>query len=128
MLFRSIEEQKRSVDEMPVALAKQYIQSHIREDISLETVAEKVHLSHTYFSMLFKKETGRNFIDYVIWARMEEAKRLLAESQMPVSDIAEAVGYLDIRSFSKRFKKEVGITPSHFRKYHLDSQIDWWMQ
>ena len=121
-----IEESKSQIQNIPVAQAKKYLEQHIGEDISLEMLAEKVNLSPSYFSTLFKNTTGKNYMEYVLTLRIEEAKRLLTETNMSVNDIAAAVGYLDVHSFSKRFKKDVGIIPTKYRKYHLDSDAKWW--
>lgn len=118
--------QKQAIESIPVVRVKQYIQKHLAREITLEQMAEEVHLSPTYLSALFKKTTGTNFLDYVIVQRMKEAQRLLIHSEMNISEIAATVGYSDIRAFSKRFKKENGITPTEFRSFHFDCDMDWW--
>lgn len=121
-----INQQKSEIDSVPVVLAKQYIHEHLGEEIRQERVAEEVHLSAAYFSVLFKRVAGCTFSEYVIKERIRCAKKLLTTSALNISEISDRLGYTDIRAFSKRFKREVGITPSEFRTIHFDSNIDWW--
>lgn len=96
--------------------AKRYMETHFQENISLENVAEHVGLSSYYFSKLFKEYTGINFIDELTRIRVEQAKRLLLESELSLKEICYKVGYNDPNYFSRVFKKTVGMTPSNFRR------------
>ncbi len=109
---------RRTQDARPIRLAKQYIQAHYQEPISLEQVAHEIHLNPVYFSVVFKKEAGVNFMDYLINCRVEKAKDLLKNTPGTVLEIAESVGYKDAKYFSKLFTKVVGITPGEFRKLY----------
>ena len=102
----------------PIRAAAAYIQEHFTEKITLEQTAEQVHLSPVYFSGLFKKETCMNFSEYLTQVRVQEAKRLLKQGTVNVSEVAERVGYSDARHFSKTFQRLVGITPKEYRKLH----------
>lgn len=96
--------------------AKTFIKDHFdQSDLSVESLCEHLHLSPAYFSTLFKRETGMTFISYVTVVRMEEAARLLKETQDKTYLIAEAVGYLDPNYFSYVFKRHFGISPTKFR-------------
>ena len=86
--------------------------------LSLEGLADRFGLSIYYISRFFKEHTGRNFIDHISRIRMEEAKRMLFETNMTLKDIVIAVGYLDIPSFSRKFKRNEGITPGQYREMH----------
>ena len=88
------------------------------EQIRLSEISEMVYMNPSYFSTVFKKETGISFSDYVIEQRIEAAKRLLRESGCSVGEIAERVGYTETAYFSRLFKKQVGIKPSQYRKLH----------
>ena len=101
-----------------VSQAKQYVTQHYAEDITLNIVAQQVCLSPAYLSTLFKSETGCSFIKYLQKVRMDQAKKLLKTSKMRVSDIAEAVGYRDLKFFNKVFLSETTVTPSEYRKYY----------
>ena len=74
-------------------MAKQYVMQHFQDPITLEEVCEAAGFSASYFSSLFKKETGEGFAKYLTRVRMEEAKTLLRETNLPVSEICERVGY-----------------------------------
>ena len=91
-----------------------YLENHFHEKILLEEMANYVYMSPSYFSVLFKQYTGKSFSDYLLDIRMEKAGFLLKESYK-VTDVAERVGYHDIRHFSKSFKKYYGVNPSDFK-------------
>jgi len=110
---------KEEKEEMTVDLirtAKEYIQFHFSRDISLDEISEQVQISPYYFSKLFKKETGENFIEYLTKIRIEKAKKLLSESHMTMKEISDAVGYSNPNYFSHTFKKNVGISPSEYKE------------
>gem|GEM_PF-2035378 len=88
-------------------------------DISLETVAGKYYLNPSYLSHLFKKATGVNFSDYILSVRLDEAKRLLRETNLSAQEIASRVGYKNEKNFYSVFKKAAGISPNKFRKSDL---------
>jgi len=92
-----------------------FIEERYREDIKLLDVAKHVHLFPSYFSQQFKLLMGTNFIDYLTERRMEEAMRLLRETNEPAYLICERVGYATSAHFIKVFKKWVGSTPAEYR-------------
>lgn len=104
--------------ERPIRLAKQYIQNHFSEQITLEEVSEYVGLSTAYFSVQFKKAEGEGFAKYLIHVRMEQAKILLRESNCSVSEICRKVGYNDLKHFTHTFEKATGVKPSVYRKLY----------
>ena len=67
---------------------------------------------------MFKKETGMNFSDYLKKIRIDNAKNMLLNTEQTVEDISYAVGYSDIKYFSRLFKKLTGVTPTEFRKLY----------
>ena len=99
-------------------IAKQYINKNYNTPLSLEDVSSLVGFNPAYFSFLFKKETGKNFMKYVIEVRMQNAKQLLIQTNNDIADIAMEVGYTDLKYFSKLFKKETGLNPSQYRKLY----------
>ena len=103
-------------------LAKAYIHSHLNQPILVTDVAEHVNLSSEYFTRLFKKETGQNIKDYIIQAKIDAAKDLLARSDIPVSLIAMEMGYDNFSYFTQIFKKICGTTPSDYRKEIRDQR------
>ncbi|MDR0519486.1 MAG: response regulator [Clostridiales Family XIII bacterium] len=102
----------------PVTNAKKYIQEHFAEPISIDDIAESEGFNSSYFSTLFKKETGSTFSEYVRSVRMDEAKRLLKETNTAVALVCEMVGYSDTKHFSASFRKATGVKPSEYRKLY----------
>ncbi|MGO4537131.1 response regulator transcription factor [Paenibacillus sp. 2TAB19] len=101
-----------------IAKAMEYIKLHYREELTLQDVADSIHVSKSYLSNLFKKQSGHNFIDYVIDLRLHEAKRLLMENEIKIYEVAERSGFNDVKYFSKLFKKMTGMTPVEYRDKH----------
>lgn len=116
--FEKMIAKRKNRSQLPIRMAKQYVQEHYSSQVSLEDVAEAIHLSPAYVSTLFKKEMGINFSDYLIFCRMEAAKELLKTTDLSIAEAAEKVGYTDSRHFSKTFNKLVGIKPSAYRKLY----------
>ena len=94
----------------------EYIEKNYKENISLEEIANYVHMNKSYLSHLFKKETQKNIYSYLLDFRMEKAKKLLAETKQSIYQVGCLVGIPDSAYFSKVFKKYTGMTPLEFRK------------
>lgn len=109
---------RRNEGTKPIRMAKDYIKKHLNETIALEEISEYVGYNATYFSTLFKKESGITFSDYVIQSRVNKAKEYLKDSNENIATIAQSVGYLDIKTFTKNFKKYTGLKPSQYRKLY----------
>ena len=99
-----------------VASVKNYIYQHYAEDLSLETLAEKVYLSSGYLSFIFKKETGMNLNRFIRVVRMEKAKELLCNSNMKVAQVSEQVGIPNVSYFCRSFREYYGSSPESYRK------------
>ena len=96
--------------------AKTYVlQNFNSSDLSVDSVCNELHLSSTYFSTIFKKEVGVNFISYLTDIRLKEAKVLLKTTDYKTYIIAEKVGYIEANYFSYVFKKEIGVSPTKYR-------------
>ena len=99
-----------------VERAKAFIAEHYADsELSVESLCRHLHLSSTYFSTLFKRETEMSFTAYVTELRMEQAARLLQETDEKTYLIAEKTGYTDPNYFSYVFKRHFGVTPSKYR-------------
>ncbi|MEK8129843.1 response regulator [Paenibacillus filicis] len=100
----------------PVEEAKQYIEEHLAEEVSLEEVADFIGLNASYFSQLFKQSSQETFVQYRTRRRMEKAKKLLEQPHWRITDISGEVGYADHPHFTKTFKKYAGCLPSEYRQ------------
>lgn len=116
--LRQYQEARVNQERRPVLEAIAYMKEHYADRITLEDVAQISGFNTNYFSELFKKETGENFSNYLLGIRMEEAKRLLRDTNEAVYSIGEQVGYKDAKYFSQQFIKVVGIKPAEYRKLY----------
>ncbi len=96
--------------------AKQYIAERCAQPISLQDIADAVHLSPTYFHTLFTAALGCTPHRYLIRQRINLARRLLWDTSVPLCDIAEQCGFATQQYFSRVFRKEVGQSPAAYRK------------
>ncbi len=92
-----------------------YLSKHYMDPLTLEDAAQQVGLNPAYFSTLFKQSCGTSFKEYLNRIRIEEAKRLLSNTDYPILSIAMSVGFEDQSYFAKVFKKYTGLTPKQFR-------------
>ena len=111
-------ENSRERERKPILETLSYIKNHYGEKLSLEDISEQMGFNMNYFSELFKKETGKTFTVYVSEVRMEEAKKMLRDTNMAVYEIAGKVGYKDPKFFSQQFAKTVGLKPAEYRKLY----------
>ncbi len=93
-----------------------YIEENYRNNLTLQSAADAVHLTPTYLSFMFHKETDVTFSEYLQNCRIRHARELLTGTDMKIREIGELVGYNDYRHFCKTFKKAVGMTPQEYRK------------
>lgn len=94
----------------------QYIRKHYMENIGRNDIAAEFFLTPEYLSRMYKKQTGISLKDYISECRIEQAKLLLKNGELRVSDVAEAVGFDNFTYFSTMFKKYTGMTPNQYRK------------
>ncbi len=99
----------------PVRRAKAFIMSHLAEPLSLEAVADEVHVSSFHFCKIFKRATGLTFTDFLNRARVEKAKRMLMRSLVAVTDVAYDVGFQSLSHFNRCFRRIVSESPTGFR-------------
>src|SRR5690625_3789936 len=102
-----------------------YIQENFkRHELSLAIVAEKFELSISYLSRFIKEQTGSTFTQYVWELRSDAFKKELIESDAPIKEIVAQIGYVDVANFTRKFKKEEGLTPGQYRKRYFDDVQD----
>ncbi|GIP16154.1 AraC family transcriptional regulator [Paenibacillus montaniterrae] len=106
-----------------ISACKNFIDKHIYQKFSHDDLANHVDLSPKYLSVLFKQEVGISVSEYIQQCKMNEAKRLLAFSKTPISEIASLLQFNDQSYFTRVFKDYAGITPKKYREtYHLLDQ------
>jgi AraC-like DNA-binding protein len=98
-----------------VIRAKEFIEEHQSDDLSLTDVARAVNASTFYFCKVFKKTTGINFTDYVSRVRIEKAKNLALNPNLRISEIAFEVGFQSLTHFNRVFKRITGMSPTQYR-------------
>lgn len=116
-ILRYAEESRDDGSSRATRIVKQYIENHFSEGISLDELAEQVHMSNTYLSMLFKKEEGITYIRYLTKIRMEKAKEYIKQGYK-AKEVCEKVGYHDYKHFSTQFKLYTGMTLENYKKVH----------
>lgn len=104
-----------------VLRAKQYMEENFMHGIKVTDIARHVSLDRSYFSTVFKQETGLAPQEYLAKCRLERAAELLMQGDLAITAVADTVGYNDIVNFSRMFKKHFGVPPSKYRE-HLLSQ------
>ena len=98
-----------------ITRAKQFINDHYAEDLSLEQVAKAVNVSTFYFCKLFHRVTGVKFTEYLSSVRIEKAKDLLLNRNLRISEIAYQVGFQSLTHFNRVFKIILGRSPTTYR-------------
>jgi AraC-like DNA-binding protein len=107
--------QSQTNEATAIGQARLYISEHQNQDLSLKSVAAAVNLSAGYFSELFKKSIGLTFIEYLARVRIEQAKNLLQNPRLRVTDIAFQCGFGSLSQFNRTFKKISRQSPQRFR-------------
>lgn len=111
-------DQQMNDETKPVRQAKIFLEQHYMENITLEQVACLIGFNSSYFSVMFKKECGVGFQDYLTALRIDKAKEMLLQTDDSISEICYRVGYNDVKYFSKTFKKATNLRPSEFKKMY----------
>ncbi|TBL81983.1 response regulator [Paenibacillus thalictri] len=93
-----------------------YMAAHLHEDLTLASVADKVGLSPSYFSKVFREQVGEPFSDYLIRKRVEKAEELLRDTNLKVYEVAERIGIPSYRYFTAVFKEKTGLTPTDYKR------------
>src|SRR6516165_5353467 len=99
-----------------MARARQFIEDHQAEPLSLGRIARTANISRHYFCKMFKKATGINFIDYLSRVRIEKSKTLLLNPNSRISEVAFACGFQSMTNFNRAFKRIVRCSPTQFRE------------
>lgn len=112
-------EKNAAVDKTTALMGKvkKYLQhNYMLYDISLDSVSAILNVNASYFSVLFKRSFGVNFVDYLTELRMKAAKELLMDPLRSTAEVASMVGYESANYFARAFKKKTGMTPTEYRR------------
>jgi AraC-like DNA-binding protein len=94
-----------------------YINMHFKEPLTLEEISQNIAgITKEYFCAVFKKMTGRTFVEYVTHLRIEEAKKLLSKGPLSITKVCYGSGFNDMSHFIRTFKASTGLTPSNYRR------------
>ncbi|MDE6054476.1 MAG: AraC family transcriptional regulator [Lachnospiraceae bacterium] len=115
-VFRIVENKGNSRNNSTIEKIQKYIQSNLHEQLNLSNIAALVSYNETYVSRLFKQNTGMKISDYILQERLSKAKQLLSTTEQSINTIAENCGFDSIHYFSYTFKKNMGISPSDYRR------------
>ena len=99
-----------------VRKVKEYIRSNLKNDITIEQIADLTHLNPDYTTRIFRNITGMTIRGYLIKKRMERAKTLLQTTGLSVSEVAMESGYDNFSYFIRVFRQYFGVTPKQFRR------------
>ena len=120
LLVPSLKQVRRKTEEKDpvIAFVTEYMEAHLHEDITLDLLADKLNLTPGYLSTFYKEKTGKNFSDSLNDLRVQHAKQLLQGNEWKIQDIAGQVGYQNVNSFIRMFKRYSGVTPGEYRKMY----------
>lgn len=99
-----------------LARVRRHLEEHLSEAFPVETAARIACLSPNYFSAFFRTKTGIGFREWVNATRIERARQMIAERNHPLRDVAFKVGFRDVRTFERAFKRHMDTTPLAFKK------------
>ena len=111
-----LRERQGGANDKVIEQLEAYIHSHLAQELGRQQLAEYVYLSPDYLARLFRQQKGVQLSEYIIRARMEKGRQLLEETDLPVSEVALAVGYVNPAYFIKVFRERYGVTPKKFRE------------
>lgn len=100
--------------------AVDYVKANFKKNINMAMVANQVSVNYTWFSEKFKEHMGMNFNEYLRKLRLEEACNLIKKDCYKVYEVAEKAGFSDVKYFMKTFKEETGLSPTEWKKVHME--------
>ena len=112
---QKVENNRSEKSESLIEKAESFINKNYMKDISLDDISRYCNISSYYFSKLFKQETGENYVEYLSRVRIENAKKMLSDSEASIKEISYSVGFSDPNYFSRAFKKYEGVSPTEYK-------------
>ena len=115
-LFDSVEFKKINAEDLhALGSVMNYCITHYAENLSLDVLERKLHISKFYISHIMNKKLNMGFNDYINQIRVSNACRMLAETKRSIAEISEAVGFNTVRTFNRAFHKHIGTSPREYR-------------
>ncbi|WP_188881146.1 helix-turn-helix transcriptional regulator [Alicyclobacillus cellulosilyticus] len=95
---------------------RRFLEENYMYDLTLQDVAERYHYNVSYFAEVFRRATGKTFVEYLTEIRMRHAAELLRDESISLASVAELTGFASVSYFSSKFKRCFGVTPSEYRR------------
>lgn len=115
-VIEGLEDRKNKKTSKVVDCVIKYIEERFSEDITIKEIANELYYSQNHLGVLFKKETGKGFSEYLTEYRMNKAREFLKTTLLRTYQISDAVGYSNVNSFIKQFKLMYNMTPKEYRE------------
>lgn len=109
-------EEKKKCSPMVLLTIKYIEENYYLNDLNINSISDKLEVTSSYLSKLLKKETGLSFIDYLTNIRIKKAMYIMEDPTVKIYDVAELVGYSNQHYFCRAFKKEVGVSPTEYKR------------
>ncbi|GAB6085773.1 helix-turn-helix transcriptional regulator [Alkaliphilus crotonatoxidans] len=122
--LRHLQIKEEQIHSLHVKRALDYITAHYHEPVTLTSITRYLKISRSYFCTILKKETGKTFSQILNEIRVEKSKRLLLETDLPLLEVALAVGFNNQNYYNMAFKRLTKETPSSFRNTAFDVQSE----
>lgn len=119
-LMETVQQEKVYCTQVSEAL--HYLEEHLHESITMRDIAEQLHMNASYFSVLFKEQTGLTYSEYVTRRRVQRAKELLVSTRLSIAEISEQVGYQTAKYFVKVFRTLENVSPGQYRQNVMNTE------
>jgi AraC-like DNA-binding protein len=105
----------RDSEPLSVTKAKNFVHAHANERLTLRRIGEHVHVSENYLCRIFKRNTGLTLSEFIARVRVENAKKLLSNPRLRITDVAEGSGFYSLSQFNRMFRRHTGNSPTAYR-------------